>query len=467
VNFHDARVIPNVCFLLKWSGKALLFFSLTSFAANSRVSRVEPPNWWVGHTHNPVRLLISGENLTNGHLVVAAPFKLGPATVSENCRWLFVDLTIPASASPGEVALGFVSDKNVEQKVPFKLLPRLGPEQKASGMSSDDVVYLVMTDRFANGDASNDNPAGSPGLCDRRKLRRYHGGDFQGVLDHLDYLQELGVTTLWLTPWYDNANQLNFIQQFSPDYTNSAQREPSADYHGYGVTDFYAVEEHFGTMELLQKLVRQAHVLGMKVMQDQIVNLTSPYHPWLTNSPTPTWYNGTVKHHLANNFQTWTVTASNPPPDQLRATLDGWFFGILPDLNQNDPEVATYLIQNSLWWLGMTGADVVRQDALPYVPRNYWARWSQELKREFPRLTVLGEMWDGLPRRVAFFQGGSRRFDGIDSGVDALFDFPLYYAMHDVFLAGKPMSRLGEVLAADREYVNASALVTFLGLHDL
>jgi glycosidase len=451
----------RACFVIAVAG----FSASTGLTAPPRVSRVEPPNWWVGHSHNPVRLLISGENLSGARVEAPPGFQVGPAQSSENGAWLFVDLHIPDNCRPGEVPLRVVG-KTGEDRLSFPLLARQPREGKVQGISPDDVIYLLMLDRFANGDLSNDNPAVSPGLHDRKRPRRYHGGDFQGVIDRLGYLRQLGVTTLWLTPWYDNANHLNQIQMFDRDEGNPATREPSADYHGYGVVDFYGTEEHFGDLQLLQKLVERAHTSGLKVIQDQVVNLTSPYHPWVTNPPTRTWFNGSVANHLTNTFQTWTITVTNPPADQLKATLEGWFFGFLPDLNQNDPEVAAYLIQNSLWWVGMTGVDAVRQDALPYVPRAYWSRWAAALKREHPRLTILGEMWDNDPKHVAFFQGGRRRFDGVDSGVDTLFDFPLHYAMREVFANRAPMTRLTETLAADTNYVAAEPLVTFLGLHD-
>jgi glycosidase len=186
----------------------------------------------------------------------------------------------------------------------------------------------------------------------------------------------------------------------------------------------------------------------------------------VTNPPTPTWFNGTVEDHLANNWQIWTTAASNPPPDQLKATVEGWFIDLLPDLNQNDPEAGRYIIQNSLWWVGMTGVDAVRQDTLPYVPRAHWSRWTASLKEQFPGLTILGELYDGNAELVAFFQGGRARFDGIDTGVDTLFDFPMYYAIRDVFAKGGPMTRLSETLVGDTNYVNPDVLVTFLGLHD-
>jgi len=220
-------------------------------------------------------------------------------------------------------------------------------------------------------------------------------------------------------------------------------------------------------LRTLEELVKAAHGRGLKVMQDQVANHTGPYHRWVTNSPAPDWFNGSVEHHLENTWQTWTIADPNPPADKLRSTLEGWFINILPDLNQNSSETSAYLIQNSLWWVSRAGLDAIRQDTLPYVPRSYWSRWTGALKREHPRLTILGEMWDGNPGLVSFFQGGRKAFDGVDTGVDTLFDFPLCYAVRDVFIKRQPVTRLKETLAADTNYVDPRVLVTFLGLHDM
>lgn len=439
----------------KWSFRFIATSALAAsvgMAAVPEVARVEPPGWWAGHSHNPVRLMISGSHLAGARIEAPKDFQTGSSRVNDRGDFLFVDLNIPKNAAPGEIELRLIGG-GATNRVPFQLLPAPARTNESRGITTDDVIYLLMPDRFANGDPTNDNPSVSPGICNRKQPRHYHGGDLQGVLNHLDYFRELGVTTLWLTPWYDNLNHLT-------------GGEPMADYHGYSVMDFYAVEEHFGDLPLLQKLVSLAHTNGFKVIQDQVVNHVSYFHPWADSPPTPTWINGSKANHLKNPFETWTAVVSNPPPDKFRATLDGWFFDCMPDLNQYDPQVAAYLVQNSLWWIGMTGVDAVRQDALPHVPRAYWSRWTAALKRQHPQLTVLGEMWDADPKRVAFFQGGQARFDGVDSGVDTLFDFPLHYAIRDVFAKGGSMTRLTDTLAADTNYVRAGELVTFVGLHD-
>jgi glycosidase len=430
-----------------------------------QVQSVEPPGWWAGHSHNPVRLLVTGQNLSGTLPTAPAGFTISNVTASADGRYLFADLSIPAQAAPETVTLRFGAEGQLVEHG-FKIYEPLSRAKNFQGFTPDDVIYLAMIDRFSNGDLDNDDPAPSRGLHDRTKPRFYHGGDLQGVIDRLDYLRELGVTAIWLTPWYDNHNRLNHREKYTGSNQLSAHGQPITDYHGYGAVDFYSTEERFGDVAQLRKLVAQAHERGLKVIQDQVANHTGPYHPWVTHPPRPTWFNGTPEKHLENSWQTWTIAATNPPLDKLRSTLDGWFINILPDLNQDDPETATYLIQNSLWWIGITGLDAVRQDTLPYVPRTHWARWTAALKREHPQLTVLGEMWDTDPRLVSFFQGGRARFDGVDSGIEALFDFPLHNAIREVFIQDRPMSQLTRTLEADALYVNPDRLVPFLGLHD-
>lgn len=409
--------------------------------------------------------MFTGTNLKDASLAAPADLVVSNLIVNAAGTHMFCDVFIPPNAASGPRNFEF-TNSNGSARVSFSIFAPLPRQNRFAGFTPDDTIYLIMPDRFANGDPANDDPANSPGLFDRTKPRYYHGGDFQGVINHLSYLRDLGVTALWLTPWYDNVNHLNTQEKYTRDNQHSATGKPITDYHGYGAVDFYGVEEHFGDFTKLRQLVDAAHQSGFKVIQDQVANHTGPFHPWVTNPPTPTWFNGTPAHHLNNSWQTWTLAVTNPPADKLRSTLDGWFINILPDLNQNDPETATYLIQNSLWWIGMTGEDAVRQDTLPYVPRSYWAKWTTALKLQYPDLTILGEMFDAKPELVSFFQGGRRQFDGVDSGVDTLFDFPLYLTIREVFARGQPMTRLDKILAADTNYVNARTLVTFLGLHD-
>jgi glycosidase len=435
--------------LLGWTLSACL-------AAAPAVTKVDPPNWWTGHTINPVRLLVRGAELSGARVTAGDP---GVQVLSfhSNSRgtYLFIDVQIRTA---GKHPLT-VTTQNGMATIPFEVLPPLAPQGRFQGFSQDDVIYLIMPDRFANGDPSNDDPAISRGLFNPNEPRFYHGGDLQGVLDHLGYLKDLGVTALWINPLYDNVNHLN--ERETP------QGKAVTDYHGYGAVDFYAVEEHFGDIAKFRELTDAAHRLGLKVILDMVANHTGPYHPWVDDPPTASWYHGTREKHLNETWQTWSTMDRHASSSVTTPVLDGWFADILPDLNQDDPEVARYIIQNTLWWVGMSGMDGIRQDTLPYVPRRFWRDWMAAIKKQYARLRVVGEVLDGDPALVSFFQGGRAQFDGLDSGVDSVFDFPQYFALRKAFGEGQSMRDFAAMLAHDYLYPDPDRLVTLLGLHDV
>jgi glycosidase len=437
--------------------KLLLFLAAAALlSAAPTVTKIEPPYWWVGHSINPVRLLIRGTGLAGATVKTTTKgIEVGEPRVNANGTYLFVDVTIKR-AGPYPLK---ISTSDGSTTAAFEALTPLAREGRFQGFSQDDLIYLIMPDRFANGDPSNDDPAVSKGLFDRSKPRYYHGGDLQGVIDHLQYLKDLGVTAIWLNPVYDNVNHLNEKEKYDG--------QPITDYHGYGAVDFYAVDEHLGDMAKLKELVEAAHHNGVKLILDMVANHTGPYHPWVDDPPMPTWFHGTVSKHLTETWQTWSLMDPHATRFLTVPTLDGWFIDILPDLNQDDPEVARYIIQNTLWWVASTGLDGIRQDTLPYVPRKFWRDWSAAIKKEYPDFRVVGEMFDGDPGLVSFFQGGKARFDGVDSGIDALFDFPAFYPTRSAFARGKSMRDLAVMLGHDYLYPNPNNLVTFLGLHDV
>lgn len=435
----------------------LLFTTLLT-AAPPEVIKVEPPNWWINHTINPVRLLVRGRNLQGAAVVATSGLSVANAKVNTNGTYLFVDVTIPPATVPGPASLT-VRTADGAAPLPFEVSRPLPSTGRFQGFSPNDIIYLIMPDRFSNGDPINDNPEISRGLYDRRKSRYYHGGDLQGVINRLPYLKQLGITAIWLNPIYDNVNHLNEREKYD--------NQGIADYHGYGAVDFYGVEEHLGTLATVKELVEAAHQVGIKVIQDQVANHTGPYHPWVQDPPTATWFNGTETNHLANTWQTWTLMDPHATPDLRKTTLDGWFIDILPDLNQRDPETRRYLIQNTLWWMGVTGFDGIRQDTWPYVPRDFWRDWMAALKKQYPTTRVVGEVFDADPAFVSFFEGGRKQFDGIDDGVDSLFDFPLYFKIRSAFAQGKSIRDVAIAFGHDRLYRDPNRLVTFLGLHDV
>ena len=405
-----------------------------------------------------MRLLIHGQNL-QGARVEAIDRGLtvkGLPKADQRGTYLFVNVAIADNARPGEYEFR-ISTPNGASRAHFEILGPLKQSGRFQGFSPADVMYLIMVDRFSDGDTANNDPPQSKGLYDRGNKFYYHGGDLQGIINHLPYLKDLGVTALWLTPWYDNYNHLNEIEL--------KDKQPSTGFHGYNPQDFYAVEEHFGTLAKLRELVDAAHTVGIKIIQDEVVNHTGPYHPWVNDPPTPTWFNGTREHHLKNVFQTWVLHDPRPVELLKRETMQGWFLDFLPDLNQDDPEVARYLIQNTLWWVAVTGLDGIRMDTWQYVPNTFWHQWTSALRREFPAVTVVGEVKDGDVVHTSYFQGGRVR-EGADSGLDSLLDFPLFYSIRHAFAEGKKLDEVPKTLAKDYLYTNPNILVTLLGGHD-
>lgn len=436
--------------------KLLVPFLCAALSAAPVVTKVEPPSWWTGHSINPVRVLIRGTALTGARVQAGdSGISVGAPQVNANGTYLFIDVTIRRAGSHHLK----ITTADGSTSAPFEALDPLPRPCRFQGFSENDLIYLIMPDRFANGDPSNDDPAISKGLYDRAKPRYYHGGDLQGIIDHLPYLKDLGVTAIWINPVYDNANHLNEREKYDG--------QAITDYHGYGAVDFYAVDEHLGDLAKLRELTDAAHRAGIKMILDMVANHTGPYHPWVADPPTPTWFHGTAAHHPTECWQTWTLIDPHAPPAFQTCTLDGWFLDILPDLNQDDPETARYLIQNTLWWVGAAGLDGIRQDTLPYVPRKFWRDWMAAINKEYPDLRVVGEMYDGDPALVSFFQGGRKQFDGVDSGVQSLFDFPQFYPIRRAFAQGQSIKELAIMLGHDYLYPNPNNLVTFLGLHDM
>jgi glycosidase len=408
------------------------------------VKKLEPPNWWPHYTPD-LTLLLTGENLSGARVESSTHgVKVEASHSSANGHYLFVHLSLNSGLKPGNADL-LVKSKEGSAKVQLPLLARADSRGRFEGFSRDDVIYLIMPDRFADGDLSNDRPAGSTGVYDRGNPMAYHGGDLRGIREHLAYLHDLGVNTLWLTPVWKNTD---------------------SDYHGYHVVDFYALDDRMGSMQEYQALVADAHRLGMKVLIDYVVNHTGPHHPWANDPPTPTWLHGTPAHHLEPAYSFKALVDPHASPREYLATLEGWFAGRLPDLNPDDPDLALYLAQNAMWWTETAQLDGFRQDTFPFSSRQFWSGWHERLRQVYPRIDDIGEVWEGDSTITSFFEGGRKQFDGIDSGLATVFDFPLYFALRDVVIKGAPMEKIVDVLRHDELYPHPEMLVTFIGNHD-
>ena len=421
-----------------------LSFAVFTFAQLPEVEKVEPPNWWANHTINPVRLLVRGRNLTNAAVVSKdKSLKVSNIRVNKSATYLFFDVLIPANEKSGKYEFQ-ISTASGKAQFSFEIQPAPKAPQN---ITSGDVIYLIMTDRFADGDTLNNKDV------DRANPRAWHGGDFRGVMQHLDYLKELGITTIWLTPWYDNSD----------DITNCDKPWcPNTSYHGYGAIDYYAVENHFGTMADLQALVSEAHKKGIKVVQDQVANHVSIRHPWVKNPPLDDWFTP-FSQNTFNNSALLSPNSSQAERDNL---LKGWFNDLLPDMNQTEPEVTRYEIQNALWWVGMTGIDGIRQDTIQYMPREFVRDWSTAILKQYPKFYMVGEVFEEDSAQTAFFQGGKKGWDGIDTNLPSVFDFKLWRTSQDVFTGKKPARALRDVLKYDGLYGDINRVTVMTNNHD-
>ena len=321
------------------------------------------------------------------------------------------------------------------------LAERSHDEQAHRGFSSADALYLIMTDRFADGDLSN-NAAG-----DQRSLPRgWHGGDLAGIEQHIDYLKQLGVTAVWTTPVASNG----------------AMQDA---YHGYAATDLYAVDSHFGTLANYRHLSDSLHANGLKLVIDLVPNHLGVQHPWVLDPPTAEWFHGTLKDHHGTQHDFLQLVDPHAPRAAWRDVTSGWFTDAMPDLNQENPLVSQYLIQNALWWVESANLDGIRLDTFPYVGRTFWHDFHAALHQVYPHLTTVGEVFNGDAEITSFFAGGVAH-RGIDTGLDTPFDFPVYFTLRDVLAHDKPMTDLAKVLRQDALYPHPERLVPFIGNHD-
>ena len=428
------RLVILCCFLTLMSAVACE----CARAQAPTIDKIDPPGWWAG-LPDPM-LLVHGENLGGAQFAVSGRgVTLQRMQASANGHWAFLWLHTRGAAAQHLAIQARNGSGQVHRS--FDLAARTRNEHAHLGFSSADVLYLIMTDRFARGG----NDTSTAGL-ERDKPRGWHGGNFAGITQHLDYLQKLGVTAVWTTPVASNG----------------AMPE---SYHGYAATDLYAVDAHFGTLADYRRLADALHARGMKLVIDLVPNHLGVQHPWVKDPPAQEWFHGTREHHIGAQYDFAQLVDPHAPHAAWRAITDGWFTDAMPDLNQENPLVATYLIENALWWVETAKIDGIRLDTFPYVSRAFWHQFHTALLAAYPRLTTVGEVFNGDAEITSFFAGGVVR-RGVDTGLDTPFDFPVYFALRNVLIDGKPMTDLAKVLRQDALYPHPERLVTFLGNHD-
>ncbi|MDT8401665.1 MAG: glycoside hydrolase family 13 protein [Bacteroidales bacterium] len=414
------------------------------------ITHVDPSFWWVGMKNTELQILVNGDNIANSKINIDYPGVNIKEVVSvENKNYLFIYLHISRSAKPGIINIEFV-DGTGKMVHPFELKER-NPKPGAMGFSPADVLYLITPDRFANGDLSNDNLEGAQ--ANREGAWGRHGGDIKGIINHLDYLQDLGISTIWLNP---------------------VQKNGPRSYHGYAISDFYKVDPRYGTDEEYIEMIDKAHERGMKVVMDMIFNHCGADHWWMEDLPTGDWLNNN-NTYVQTSHNKWSIPDIHAPESERKRFADGWFTRRMPDLNQTNRHLATYLIQTSIWWIEHTRIDGIRQDTHPYADYDFMARWCKEVTDEYPDFNIVGESWyPSGPGFSAWWQGNSKVSD-LNSHLKTVMDFNLTFICQTAFAEendpsdgkSKGLFRIYESLAQDFLYRDTENILVFLDNHDL
>jgi len=435
---------------------SLILFSACSessiSAANGDIERVEPPFWWQGFRNTELQLLVHGEKV--GELtptVEYAGITVKRVERGESPNYLFVYLDIAPSAKVGRFDILFTGEERT-LSYSYELREKNPDPDHTKAFSAADVVYLITPDRFANGNPDNDSVDGYDDASNRDDDYGRHGGDIDGVSQHLDYIADMGFTQIWLNPVLENAM-------------------PKASYHGYATTDYYLVDPRFGSNESYRELVAAARARGVGVIMDLIVNHSGSRHWWADDLPTDDWHNFADTKAYSTHART---SIQDPYASEFdkAAHADGWFVATMPDLNQRNPLLADYLIQNAIWWIEYVGLSGIRQDTYPYPDKHFMTEWTRRIMDEYPHFNMVGEEWSPSPAITSYWQRGKNNHDGYESSLPSVMDFPLQIVMQQSLTDpekpwGSIWTPVYETLGHDFLYPDPFNLMIFPDNHDM
>ncbi|SEA15405.1 glycoside hydrolase family 13 protein [Pedobacter hartonius] len=432
----------------------ILFVLLSANAwAQSKFDHVEPMFWWTGMKNPKLQLLVHGKNIAGYTAKLDYPgVKLLELHKVENPNYLFLDLEISADAKAGKFPIIFLENGKKKFDYSYELKTRDTSPSRIQGVTSKDLIYLLMPDRFANGDSKNDKVKGlAEQTLNRDSMYYRHGGDIQGVMNHLDYFKDLGVTTLWMTPEIENDM-------------------PKASYHGYAVTDHYKIDPRFGTNELYKSYVEKAHANGLKIIKDIVHNHMGTGHWIFKDMPMKDWVNEWPVY-TQSSYRDEPVMDPHAAEADKKKMLDGWFVPSMPDMNERNPYVQNYLTQNHIWWIEYAGIDGLRLDTYPYNDPAYMADWAAKLKAEFPTLSIFGETLVNSVASQAYFTQGNTVNRGFDTQLPGVTDNMMKNTIYEA-LNGKAgwtdgVFRLYNIVSQDFLYQDATRNVIFWDNHDM
>ncbi|MCL7753268.1 glycoside hydrolase family 13 protein [Polaribacter sp. Z022] len=432
--------------------------------SNTFLERVEPINWWVGFKDTSLQLLVKEENISNATPTISyTGVTINKVNKAKSPNYLFIDLNIDKSTIAGKFDIVFSFKNGTKKTHTYELKSREKSADDYVGFNSSDAIYLITPDRFANADESNDvNKNMNETVLDRTHDYKRHGGDIKGITSKIDYISKLGFTAVWPTPVLEN----NMYQ---------------GSYHGYAITDYYKVDPRFGNLSDYKKLADKLREKGMKLIMDQVANHCGLEHWWMKDLPFSDWVNH--QKNYEENIDNWNYKANinsnhrrTTNQDLYAAESDrkgnneGWFVATMPDLNQRNPFLAKYIIQNSIWWIETLGLGGIRQDTYPYPDKAFMSNWAGAIMNEYPNFSIVGEEWSYNPLLVGYWQKGANNKDGYESNLKSTMDFPMEKAIIDGINEeeswDKGLVKLYEGLANDFHYANPKDIMVFLDNHD-
>lgn len=430
-----------------------IFFYLLLFLSvklSAQQLSIEPAFWWSGMKEPELQLMIYGKNIADYKPTLTSKeiyLKEVVSLESPNYLLLYLDIS---NSKPEKFDIVFTNGKK-KITIPYELKQRDPSRLNIKGFDSSDVLYLIMPDRFANGDPSNDQiPMRMPYKVDRNNPNARHGGDLKGISNHLDYLSNLGITAIWLNPVLENDME-------------------GGSYHGYATTDYYRVDPRFGTNEDYVKLINDTHAKGMKVVMDMIFNHCGSDHPWMKDVPSKDWFNN-LDRYVQTSHKKEVYFDNYASEYDKKCMTDGWFVPTMPDLNQRNRHVAAYLIQNSIWWIEYAGIDGIRQDTYPYADYDMMVDWCKAVYKEYPDFNIVGEAWLNNPIGTSFWQKDSK-LNPNNTQLKTVMDFPFMGLAHTAFFEETSewnggLNSMYEHMTYDFVYADVYHVLRFLDNHD-
>jgi len=432
--------------------------------SNTSLERVEPTNWWVNFKDTSLQLLVKENNIGNSKPSLSYDgVSIEKVHKAKSQNYLFIDLNIDKNTKAGKFDIIFTFDDDTKKTHTYELKERQKSAEDYKGFDSSDAIYLITPDRFANGDETNDiNQKLKETTIDRTDGYKRHGGDLQGITNHIEYIADLGFTTIWPTPVLTNDM-------------------PNGSYHGYAITDYYQVDPRFGTLEDYKNLADKLREKDMKLIMDQVANHCGLEHWWMKDLPFEDWINNQKNYednidvwgnekNIGSNHRRTTNQDSYAAESDRKGNNEGWFVSGMPDLNQRNPFMATYIIQNSIWWIETLGLGGIRQDTYPYPDKKFMANWAGAIMNEYPNFAIVGEEWSYNPLLVGYWQKGAKNKDGYESNLKSTMDFPMQKAIVEGIKEeetwGTGLVKLYEGLANDFHYTTPKDMMIFLDNHD-